>query len=131
MSTRFLKALWLLGSLLTFTMAVNAQSEVVTVHVPFAFEAGGKLLPAGDYRLDRAEGSNLLLIHGGSGNSAAFLTMAVESTATVETPSLIFAREGGKLVLTAIRSPGRQARVLFASPAPVKAGVAAVSASSR
>ena len=130
MTVRFLKVMMLLGGLLAGTLAVNAQSEVVTVHVPFAFQAGDKLLPAGDYSVDRGEVSNILVIHGGSGNSSAFLTMPVESKKT-ETASLIFARRGEMLVLSAIRLPGQQSHVLFAPHAPLKGGVAAVSLSSR
>ena len=130
MTVRFLKVMILLGGLLACTLDMNAQSEVVTVHVPFAFQAGDKLLPAGDYSVDRGEVSNILVIHGGSGNSSAFLTMAVESKKT-ETASLIFARQGATLVLSAIRLPGQQSRVLFAPHAPLKGGVAAVSMSSR
>lgn len=130
MTVRFLKVMILLAGLLACTLGMNAQSEVVTVHVPFAFQAGEKLLPAGDYSVDRGEVSNILVIHGGSGNSSAFLTMAVESKRT-ETASLIFARQGATLVLSAIRLPGQESRVLFAPHAPLKGGVAAVSLSSR
>jgi hypothetical protein len=131
MTVRFLKVMILLGGLLVCTLAMNAQSEVVTVHVPFAFEAGGKLLPAGDYWVDRAETTNILLIHGGSGNSSAFLTMIVDSAAKADTASLVFARQGSTLVLSAIRLPGQQSRVLLPAPASLKGGVAAVSVSSR
>jgi len=131
MTVRFLKLMLLFSSLLAFAVTVNAQSEVVTVHVPFAFEAGGKLLPAGNYRVDRAEGSNLLVIHGTSGNSAAFLTMATEPAAPLQNASLVFTREGGTLVLSEVHLPGQQSRILFASHTPMKGGVAAVSVSSR
>jgi len=127
MTARFMKVMWLLGSLLAFTLTVAAQSEVVTVHVPFAFQAGGRLLPAGDYRVDRAEESNLLLIHGGSGNAAAFLTMTVESATKVENASLIFERQGSALVLSAIRLPGQESRVVLPYHSAMKGGVAAVS----
>jgi hypothetical protein len=130
MTVRFLRVVILLGGLLACTLAMNAQSEVVTVHVPFSFEAGGKLLPAGDYWVDRGAQSNMLLIHGTSGSSA-FLTMVVDSAAKANTPSLIFARQGGTLVLSAIRLPGQQSRVLLPAPASLKSGIAAVSVSSR
>jgi hypothetical protein len=120
----------LLGGLLACTVAMNAQSEVVTAHVPFAFEAGGKMLPAGDYAVDREETTNILLIHG-AGSSSAFLTMVVDSATKADTASLVFARQGGTLVLSAIRLPGQQTRVLLPAPASLKAGVAAVSVSSR
>ena len=131
MTVRFMRFVWLLGSLLAFTLVVNAQSEVLTVHVPFAFVAGGKLLPAGDYRVDRQESSNILLMHGGSGNSATFLTMAVDSYRPAEGASLIFEHDGATLVLSAIRLPGQQSRVIIAPHAPGKAGIAALSPSSR
>ena len=130
MTVRFLKLMLLFSSLLAFAMTVNAQSEVVTVHVPFAFEAGGKLLPAGDYLVDRGEASNVLVIHGSSGNGAAFLTMATESAGPADKTSLVFARENGTLVLSAIHLPGQQSRILFVSHA-IKGGVAAISSSSR
>jgi len=131
MTKRFLKVMILLGGLLVCTLATNAQSEVVTVHVPFAFEAGGKLLPAGDYWVDRGEQSNILLIHGASGGSSAFLTMLVDSAAKADAASLVFVRQGGTLVLSAIRLPGQESRVLLAPHVPMKVGVAAVSVSSR
>jgi len=127
MTVRLMRVVWLLGSLLAFTLAMNAQSEVVTVHVPFSFMAGGKVLPAGDYRVDKDQVSNVLLIHGGPGNSAVFLTMAVDTFESNEGASLIFAHDGGMLVLSAIRLPGRQTRVVLAQHAPMKGGVAAVS----
>jgi hypothetical protein len=131
MTKRFLKVMILIGGLLVCTLAMNAQSEVVTVHVPFAFEAGGKLLPAGDYWVDRGEQSNILLIHGASGSSSAFLTMLVDSAAKADAASLVFVRQGGTLVLSAIRLPGQESRVLLAPHVPMKVGVAAVSVSSR
>ena len=127
MTDRLQRVMWLLGSLLAFTLAMNAQSEVVTVHVPFAFVAGGKQLPPGDYRVDRGEASNVLLMHGGSGNAAAFLTMSVDLFGPADGASLIFAHEGSTLVLSAIRLPGRQSRMVLAPHAPMKSGVAAVS----
>ncbi len=131
MTVRFLKLMLLVSCLLAFTVALNAQSEVVTVHVPFAFEAAGKLLPAGNYRVDREEATNVLVIHGTSGNSAAFLTMAVEQAGPANSASLLFEREGGTLVLSEIRLPGQQSRILLAPHTPIKGGVAAVSVSSR
>ena len=127
MTVRFMRVVWLLGSLMAFTLAMNAQSEIVTVHVPFAFVAGGRELPAGDYRVDRAEASNVLLMHGRPGDAAAFLTTTTETFGRTEGPSLIFEHEGSTLVLSAIRLPGQQSRLVFAPHAPMKGGIAAVS----
>jgi hypothetical protein len=131
MTVRFLKLMLLFSSLLAFAMTMNAQSEGITVHVPFAFQAGGKPLPAGDYRLENGEASNVLVIEGSRGNSAAFLTMATEIAGTTNNPSLIFKRDGGTMVLSAVHLPGQQSRILFATHASVKGGVAAVSGPSR
>ncbi len=134
MTIRFLKVMWLLGSLMAFTLVVNAQTEVLTVHVPFAFEAGGKLLPAGDYRVNKEEGSNILLMQNGTGSSTMFLTMTADTFASAETASLVFERQGATLVLSSIRLPGRQTRVLpshFAVRAGVLSSVSTGSVSSR
>jgi hypothetical protein len=131
MTVRFLKLMLLFSSLLAFTMTMNGQSEGITVHVPFAFQAGGKSLPAGDYRLEAGEASNVLVIEGSHGNSSAFLTMASESAGATEGPSLIFKRDGGTMVLSAVHLPGQQSRVLFANHASMKGGVATVSSPSR
>jgi hypothetical protein len=86
---------------------------VVNVHVPFAFVAGGKALPAGDYRVDKGEASSVLIIQGGGGNSSAFLTMAAEGRTKTDGAALVFERHGSSLVLSAIRLGGDQVRVLF------------------
>jgi hypothetical protein len=113
MTKRFLKVMLLLGGLLAFAVAMNAQSEVVTVHVPFTFVVSGKSLPAGDYRVDKGEASSVLVINGGSGNSAAFITMAAEPSARIDGASLTFERRGSTLYLSTIRLGGDQVRVLI------------------
>ena len=113
MTKRCLKFMLLFSSLLAFAVTVNAQSEVVTVHVPFAFVAGGKSLPAGDYQVDKGEASSVLVIQGGRGNSAAFLTMALEQGKQSDGAALVFERHGSALVLSAVRLGGDQVRVLY------------------
>jgi len=130
-----MRVVLLLGAILALSVSVNAQTEVVTAHVPFAFEAGGKLLPAGDYRISKEETSNVLVMQGGSGNSAAFLTRYVEQAKRAGSATLIFARDGSTTTLSEIRLPGNHSRVLLASPSSIKTGVvssiSATSASSR
>jgi hypothetical protein len=57
--------------------------------------------------------------------------MLVDSAAKADAASLVFVRQGGTLVLSAIRLPGQESGVLLAPHVPMKVGVAAVSASSR
>lgn len=115
MTVRILKVMCLLGSLLAFTVAVNAQSEVVNVHVPFDFVAGGKTLPAGVYHVDKGEASGILIIQGGAGNSAAFLTVAAEGRTPNDGAALVFERHGSAMFLSAVRLRGDQVRVLLGS----------------
>jgi len=113
MTVRFLKLLSLLGGLLAFTVAVNAQSEVVTVHVPFAFVAGGKTLPAGDYRVDKGEAPNVLIIQGRDDNSSTSILAIVSDTSTPNSKdALVFARHGSALFLSAVRVSGNQTMVV-------------------
>jgi hypothetical protein len=130
-----MRVVLLLGAILALTVALNAQTEVLRAHVPFAFEAGGKLLPAGDYRISKEETSNVLVMQGGSGNSAAFLTRYVEQAKLAGSATLIFARHGATTSLSEIRLPGNHSRVLLASPPPVKtevvSSISATSVSSR
>lgn len=109
MRIRFLKIMYLAGSLVAGTLAANAE-EVLTAHIPFAFVAGGKAFSAGDYRLNKGGESNVMLIRG-AGNSAAFLTTTAEPGSGYSV-SLVFERHGETLVLSAIRMGGEQSLML-------------------
>ena len=106
MRIRFLKVIYLAGSLLASTLAANAE-EVLTAHIPFAFVAGGKAFSAGDYRFNKGGESAVMMIRG-AGNSAAFLTTAQEPGGFGYSASLVFERHAGTLVLSAIRMAGER-----------------------
>jgi hypothetical protein len=62
MKTTFVNAMFILCGLVAGGAAVHAES--ISVKVPFAFEAGSKTFPAGEYTMDATEG--VLMIRGAS-----------------------------------------------------------------
>ena len=115
MHIRFLKAVMLLCSLSAFTLTVNAQSPLANVHVPFAFIAGGKTLPAGDYVFEDPEMSSVLLIRGRSGASVVVMTMPADPNSHSDTATLTFERRGDQMFLAGLASPAEAVRVPVAS----------------
>src|ERR1700730_2108121 len=96
MNIRFLKLIWLLGGLLALAIAGHAQSPSATVHVPFRFVAGGKMLPAGEYTISDANISRVLLIRGSTGNSLAVMTTAIGAGTKTGKAKLSFERRDSK-----------------------------------
>jgi hypothetical protein len=105
MNIRFLKLIWLLGGLLALAIAGHAQSPSATVHVPFRFVAGGKMLPAGEYTISDANISRVLLIRGSAGNSLAVMTTAIGAGTKTGKAKLSFERRGSELYLSSIEMP--------------------------
>jgi hypothetical protein len=114
MTIRLLKLVLLLGGLLGLTAVANAQSDRVNVHVPFTFEAGGKTLPAGDYRVGKGEAPSVLYIEGAE-NSAAILSGVAEAQTLAKGPALLFNRQGSALVLSAVRFGEDEIRIIYPS----------------
>lgn len=98
--------------LMVMAAVLPAQTAVTTrVNVPFAFEAGGKTLAAGEYRLERAANANWVLY---------FYDVARNQTTTVATtpgagqngeasPKLVFQRAGASYCLTEVHVGGNSA----------------------
>jgi len=66
MKTDYMKKTWMhlaLAVSLMGALTTVAHAETFSVEVPFAFEAGGKNFPAGDYIVDSA-GSGVVVIRG-------------------------------------------------------------------
>src|SRR5258706_5155456 len=66
MKTNYMKNTWMrlaLAVSLMGALTTVAHAEPFTIEVPFAFEAGGKSLPAGAYAVD-AVASGVLVIRG-------------------------------------------------------------------
>jgi len=85
------------------TQVVRAQ-EPVLVTIPFAFTAGEKTLPAGEYRVEKAaQGSLALMIRRIDGSEGTFVTSMPAARNKPETQSkLIFHRYGKQYFLSQI-----------------------------
>src|SRR5262249_35921390 len=97
------------------TQVVKAQ-EPLRVTIPFAFTAGEKTLPAGEYRVEKAaEGSLSLMIRRIDGSDGAIVTpMPAAKNEPATQSKLIFHRYGNQYFLSQIwvagYAQGRQFR---------------------
>jgi len=106
MTNRLMKVVCLLAGIGAFTATVNAESALANVHVPFAFAAGGKMMPAGDYTLESPDMSSVLVIRGTS-RSAALLAVTAAPTESTTKAQLVFERKNGELFLSGVELPER------------------------
>src|SRR5215831_4397700 len=85
------------------TQAVRAQ-EPVLVNIPFAFTAGEKALPAGEYRVQKqANGSLMLLIQLTDRSAVAFVpSIAAQGNAPQTQSKLVFHRYGNRYFLSKV-----------------------------
>ena len=93
---------------LSIVTAFAQPAFSLRAHIPFAFEAGGARLPAGDYTVRQDSLSGLITLQASNGG-AAVLTTGSNSGIGRDT-QLIFERRNGRVVLTEIRlldQPGR------------------------
>ena len=97
MKTNFLNVTFLAGSLIAG--GACAQAESLAIRIPFAFTAGEKTLPAGDYTLDSAL-SPVLLIRGASGSAMMLVASSAESVR--RKPAATFDTRGGASALASV-----------------------------
>jgi hypothetical protein len=104
------KSILMLASFLGLAFVASAE-QAVTIHVPFAFSAGGKTLPAGDYVIHHSD-SGMLIISGKAHDSGVVVTsIAGSSTATGDVGAK-FDRTGGSASLTQVEFLGGETREL-------------------
>ncbi len=102
-------------ALVAATQIARAQ-EPIAVTIPFAFTAADKMLPAGEYRVEKAaQGSLVLLIRRMDGNESMFVSSFAASSSSPQTQSkLIFHRYGNQYFLSQVwvagYTQGRQLR---------------------
>ena len=87
-----------IAALLTCAFALHAES-LVTMHAPFAFVASGKILPAGDYRVQPLAPGVLLIA--GEDSGSRVLALATVSAGS-STPAVVFDSTGPEPVLTSV-----------------------------
>jgi len=96
----------------------RAQGLAVSINVPFAFDAGGKTLPAGQYEIRAltADGGGARLIQSKDRESSVILlTMPLEAKSGELEPRLVFHRYGDHYFLAQVWMGGLSGRRLFVS----------------
>jgi hypothetical protein len=108
----------LLISLLTLLAAVSAygQSDLLRAKIPFAFSAGGKQFPAGQYDISHASGALSFKIASQDGkNSAMVLILTRTAGAIHNTPAdahVVFDKVGETYTLSELWFPGADGYML-------------------
>jgi hypothetical protein len=92
MTTNYMKKTWMyltLAASLMGALTTVAHAESFSIDVPFAFEAGGKNLPAGTYSVD-SPATGLLVIRGlTSGESIAVFVSPAGHTDSFKTSYVV------------------------------------------
>jgi hypothetical protein len=110
MKKSYFIAVCMVAGLLGGAVSAFAQdADAVVVKVPFEFVAGGATLPAGEYRVSRANPTinRELAISGYGKGSVYLLPLSFDDAAVAaDQPTLSFEHVGGKYFLSKIRTPG-------------------------
>ncbi len=110
---KLLKSTLLFGGLVALATSLSAGSAVISVSVPFSFEAGGKVMPAGSYTIEQPSTGGVLLIRGSQPNSTALL-LALNGGQTTQTHAgVTFNRRGSAIVLSNVDIPGGTSYTLY------------------
>ena len=104
MKTNYVKKTWMYLTLavsLTGALTTVAHAESFSIEVPFAFEAGGKNFPAGNYTVDSVASGVLVIRGAASDESAAVLASSAGYSDTPKT-GLVFVRSSEMPVLSTV-----------------------------
>lgn len=113
-----LMAGFLVLSSMAATQVARAQEPLV-VYIPFAFVAGSATLPAGEYRIQKWDGTSpvLLIQCSDPSESAMVLTNAAEAKELQSESKLVFNRYHNRYFLSQVWMAGSvRGRQLFKSP---------------
>ncbi len=108
MTTFFRKAIRSAAMVAAVALALPAfgQTARARVEVPFAFEAGGRMMPAGEYSFERQSGSWQLTVREASGKQSTVLATPGKSEANPIESKVIFERSGGSYRLAEVQLAG-------------------------
>ena len=109
LSSSFIACALAIGSLAS-TQSASAQTStaIAKVTIPFAFDTGKQILPAGTYEVDR-ESPNLIRLAGPDHKSGYVLMNAAVKSKAPDHGMLVFDRSGDKYYLRQIWTAGEQA----------------------
>jgi hypothetical protein len=103
---KLLKTTLLFGGLLALAMSLSAETALINVNVPFAFVAGGKTLPAGQYTIAEESSGGFLMIRGTQPNSTALVLAVNAGESANKKAGVIFSRRGASVVMSTVEIPG-------------------------
>jgi hypothetical protein len=108
MKKKYLTILFTLICVLGIALGAHAQEDTVVANVPFDFLAGGKVLPAGTYKVshvDNITGSRILEISSSETGAGSFLMAAVFDGVQSGAAQLNFEQVGDKYFLKGVETP--------------------------
>lgn len=103
---KLLKTTLFFGGLVALATSLSAETALVNVNVPFAFVAGGKMMPAGSYTIEEPTTGGVLLIRGNQPNSTALVLALNAGPSSTNHAGVTFNRRGSVAVLSTIDVPG-------------------------
>jgi hypothetical protein len=107
MTQIFRKTLLFAGlSALWVSPAVNAQSARLEADIPFAFHAGGKVLPAGAYLLTENGSPGIFLIRNRAQKESQLVLAPEPKNYMPKTSKLVFVHGGNEYILSEISVAG-------------------------
>lgn len=94
------------GLLVAACFGLQAQTIHMRASIPFKFQAGGTVMPAGEYSFDHSAG--ILVVHEEDGNHAGFLSYTLSRSRLKPATSgqLTFHRYGDLYFLEELWEPG-------------------------
>ena len=105
MKTNYMKKTWMhlvLAVSLIGALTTVAHAEPFSIAVPFAFAAGGKSFPAGDYIVDSVA-SGVLVIRGATSTERAAILVSPAGYSDSSKIGLVFERSSEMPVLTTVK----------------------------
>ena len=105
MKTNYVKKTWMhfaLAVSLMGALTTVAHAEPFSIAVPFAFAAGGKSFPAGDYIVDSVA-SGVLVIRGANSAERAAILVSPAGYSDSSKIGLVFERSSEMPVLTTVK----------------------------
>jgi hypothetical protein len=111
---KLFKTTLLFGGLLALATSLSAESPLVNVNIPFAFVAGGNVMPAGTYTIEEPTMHGVLLLRGTQPNSTAMVLAVNGGPSNATHAGVTFSRTGSAIVLSTIVVPGGASYSLIA-----------------
>ncbi len=111
---KLFKTTLLFGGLLALATSMNAESALINVNVPFAFVAGGTVMPAGAYTIEEPSVHGVLLLRGTQPNSTAMVLAVNGGPSNTTHAGVTFSRRGSAVVLSTVVVPGGSSYSLIA-----------------